>query len=121
MPPNKLLLATAVAHGLLSIGHTMKGIEMFANPSFKKLPPTLFGAVKAGWFEGSVFLAIMGLINYRWANEGFKNTFDIAIASLISVLCFGFGGYYAKTGDKGTAGILSVVGLLQVAGARGAM
>lgn len=35
---------------------------MFKHPSFKNLPTLLHGAVKAGWFEGSVFLAIMGKV-----------------------------------------------------------
>jgi hypothetical protein len=76
-----LLLAAAVAHGVLALGHTVrqstpydqstlfsivltcsqtKGLDQFKHPSINTLPTALRGAVKAGWYEGSVFFAIMG-------------------------------------------------------------
>jgi hypothetical protein len=37
-----------------------KGMEQFKHASLNQLPATLRGAVTAGWYEGSVFFAIMG-------------------------------------------------------------
>lgn len=81
---NNVLLATAAAHGLLSLGHTVstnegtglstkklesqtvliekqtKGLDQFKHPSLSQLPGLLRAAVKVGWYEGSVFFAIAG-------------------------------------------------------------
>jgi hypothetical protein len=35
-------------------------LDQFKHPSLNTLPTALRGAVKAGWYEGSVFFAIMG-------------------------------------------------------------
>ncbi|KAF2195216.1 hypothetical protein K469DRAFT_698782 [Zopfia rhizophila CBS 207.26] len=113
-----LLLATAIAHGVLSLGHTTKGLEQFKHPSLKQLPRALLGAVKAGWYEGSVFFAIMGILNYKWAQTGIVDPLDKLVASLISVLCLGAGTYYFRTGDKLTAGILAIVAGLQAVAVR---
>ena len=37
-----------------------KGLDQFKHPTINTLPTALRGAVKAGWYEGSVFFAIMG-------------------------------------------------------------
>ena len=63
----------------------------------------------------------LGLVNWKWATDGFNDSIDLAIASLISVIYFGSSGWYIKTGDRPAAGILGLVGLLQVAGVRTAM
>jgi hypothetical protein len=55
----------------------------------------------------------LGLLNYRWAHAGLSDSLDAGIASLISVLCFGAGGYYAKSGDNGGGVLLVVAGVLQ--------
>jgi hypothetical protein len=79
-----LLLAAAIAHGLLSLAHTViapytdaqnislttvqtKGFEQFKHPTLNQLPAALKGAVKAGWYEGSVFFAIVGKIALIYA------------------------------------------------------
>lgn len=75
-----LLLAAAGAHVLLAAGHTvrkckvqlrfssryltfhfkLKGLDQFKHPSVNTLPLALRGAAKTGWYEGSVFFAILG-------------------------------------------------------------
>lgn len=73
-------------------------------------------------FEPSTHSHIsQGLLNYRWAQVGLADSTELGVASLISLLCFGAGGYYGKNGDKGTLVALSVAGALQAVGARSAM
>ncbi|KAF2477825.1 uncharacterized protein BDR25DRAFT_275270 [Lindgomyces ingoldianus] len=115
---NPLLLATAIAHGVLSLGHTTKGLEQFKHPSLNTLPKTLLGACKAGWYEGSIFFAIIGILNYKWSQTGLVDMSDRLIASLISVLCLGAGVSYYRSGDKPSAVTLSLVAILQGVGAR---
>ncbi|KAF2115191.1 hypothetical protein BDV96DRAFT_63419 [Lophiotrema nucula] len=115
-----LLLATAIAHGVLSLGHTAKGLDQFKHPSLNTLPTALRGAIKAGWYEGSVFFAIVGILNYKWSQTGVVGLADKAIASLLTTLLVGAGSYYYKTGDKGTASTLAIVAILQGLGARNA-
>ncbi|KAF2739489.1 hypothetical protein EJ04DRAFT_508767 [Polyplosphaeria fusca] len=115
-----LLLAAAVAHGVLSLGHTTKGMDQFKHASLNTLPSKLRGAITAGWYEGSVFFAIMGILNYKWSQTGLVDSADKAIASLITTLLLGAGSYYYKTGDKPTCFLLTLVSILQGIGARNA-
>ncbi|KAF1963411.1 hypothetical protein CC80DRAFT_432983 [Byssothecium circinans] len=108
-----LLFATAVAHSLLSLAHTTKGLEQFKHPTLNSLPTVLKSAVKIGWYEGSVFFAIMGILNYKWSQTGLLDLADKSIVGLLVTLLFGAGQQYFRSGDKVTALILSIVGVLQ--------
>ncbi|KAF2656020.1 hypothetical protein K491DRAFT_657277 [Lophiostoma macrostomum CBS 122681] len=110
---NLPLLATAVVHTLLSLGHTTKGFEMFGNLSINSLPTAIRTAVKAGWYEGSVFFAMMAILNYKWSQTGLVDSADKAIASLLTTLLLGAGTSYYRGGDKPTGVILAVAGALQ--------
>ncbi|KAF2822776.1 hypothetical protein CC86DRAFT_372587 [Ophiobolus disseminans] len=113
-----LLLAAAVAHGLLALGHTTKGLDQFKHPSLSTLPTALRGAVKAGWYEGSVFFAIMGILNYKWAQTGVYDVYDKSIAGLLISLLGGAAAAYYRSGDKPTATTLAVVAIVQGLGVR---
>ncbi|KAF2711652.1 hypothetical protein K504DRAFT_402866 [Pleomassaria siparia CBS 279.74] len=115
-----LLLATAVAHSVLSLGHTAKGIEQAKHVSLKQVPALLRGTLVAGWYEGSVFFAIIAVLNYKWSTTGLVDGPDKILATLVSALLFGFGANYARIGDKPTAVTLALVGALQALGAKGA-
>ncbi|KIW03951.1 uncharacterized protein PV09_04788 [Verruconis gallopava] len=116
--PSKLLLAMAGLNGLLALGHTTKGREQFSHPAIDKLPAVLRGAVKTGWYEGSAFFVIMGILNYKWANTGLVDVFDKSIAGVFVSLLLGAGASYASSGDAGTGVTLAVVALLQGLGAK---
>lgn len=113
----------------------MKGLDQFKHPSLNTLPTALRGAVKAGWYEGSVFFAIMGMsrallsissslisspgiLNYKWALTGIYDIYDKSIAGLILTLLAGAGAAYYKSGDKPTATTLAVVAIVQGLGIR---
>jgi hypothetical protein len=42
----------------------MKGLDQFKHASIQTLPVGLRGAVQAGWYEGSVFFGIMGMLYF---------------------------------------------------------
>ncbi|KAF2430924.1 hypothetical protein EJ08DRAFT_696871 [Tothia fuscella] len=115
MPTTKTLFqATAIGHFLVALGHTAKGAE-FKDAGFARLRPILKGQAKAGWYQGSLFLTIMGLVNLRWAQDGFKaDLIDNGILSLITTICLGSAAWYVKTGDNATAAVLTPMGILQV-------
>ncbi|KAF2005928.1 hypothetical protein P154DRAFT_456617 [Amniculicola lignicola CBS 123094] len=113
-----LLLATAALNVLLSLGHTTKGLEQFKHPTLNALPRALRGAVTAGWYEGSVFFLITGILNYKYSQTGLVDLADKTVAGLLTSLCVGAGVHYYRTGDKPTATILWVVALLQGLGAK---
>ncbi|KAH7390713.1 hypothetical protein BKA66DRAFT_568647 [Pyrenochaeta sp. MPI-SDFR-AT-0127] len=116
-----LLLAAAVAHGVLALGHTTKGLDQFKHTSLNALPTALRGAVKAGWYEGSGFFLIMGILNYKWAQTGIYDIYDKSIAGILVSLLFSAGAAYYKSGDKPTASTLAVVAILQGLGVRNAI
>ncbi|KAF2631659.1 hypothetical protein BU25DRAFT_488230 [Macroventuria anomochaeta] len=114
-----LLLAAAVAHGVLSLGHTTKGLEQFKHASMSALPTALRGAVKAGWYEGSGFFLMMAILNYKWAQTGLLDVYDKSIAGLLVAILVGAAGSYFQSGDKPTATTLAVLAVLQGLGAKG--
>jgi hypothetical protein len=81
-------------------------LPLFSNN--KSFPPPTFSARYP-----ILLTSHLGLLNYRWAHAGLSDSLDAGIASLISVLCFGAGGYYAKSGDNGGGVLLVVAGALQ--------
>ncbi|CAO2654326.1 Nn.00g110590.m01.CDS01 [Neocucurbitaria sp. VM-36] len=113
-----LLLAAAVAHGVLALGHTTKGLDQFKHPSLSTLPTALRGAVKAGWYEGSGFFLIMGILNYKWSQFGIFDIYDKSIAGILISLLAAAGAAYYKSGDKPTATTLALVAILQGLGVR---
>ncbi|KAJ4383339.1 hypothetical protein N0V86_001386 [Didymella sp. IMI 355093] len=115
-----LLLAATVAHAVLSLGHTTKGLEQFKHASISALPTALRGAVKAGWYEGSGFFLMMSILNYKWAQTGLLDIYDKSIAGLLVAILAGAAGSYFQSGDKPTAATLAVVAVLQGLGAKGA-
>jgi len=113
-----LLLASAVAHGLLALGHTSKGLDQFKHISLNTLPIALRGALKAGWYEGSGFFLIMGVLNYKWAQNGIYDIYDKSIAGLLVSLLAAASAAYYRCGDKPTAATLAAVAILQGLGVR---
>ncbi|KAJ4992606.1 hypothetical protein SVAN01_01989 [Stagonosporopsis vannaccii] len=145
-----LLLAAAVTHAVLSLGHTTKGLEQFKHASISALPTALRGAVKAGWYEGSGFFLMMcklssvqstqhrlnwligrcfhdakltmslAILNYKWAQTGLLDIYDKSIAGLLVAILAGAAANYFQSGDKPTAGTLAVAAVLQGLAAKGA-
>jgi hypothetical protein len=68
-----------------------KGLEQFKHPSTNQLPPLLRGASKIGWYEGSVWFLIAGVMNYKWSQTGLVDLADKTAASLLITLLFGAG------------------------------
>ncbi|KAF1979781.1 hypothetical protein BU23DRAFT_594953 [Bimuria novae-zelandiae CBS 107.79] len=112
------LFYTSLAYGLLSIGHTAKGLSQFTHPSTASLPIWLRGASKIGWYEGSVWFVIAGVLNYKWSQTGIVDMADKTVAGLLTTLLFGAGASYWSVNDRPTGGLLFVVGALQAFGAR---
>ncbi|KAJ8117121.1 hypothetical protein OPT61_g1597 [Boeremia exigua] len=117
---NPLLLAAAVTHGVLSLGHTLKGLEQFKHVSINALPNTLRGAVKAGWYEGSGFFLMMAVLNYKWALTGLVDVYDKSIAGLLVAVLVGAAGTYSQSGDKQTGITLAAAAVLQGLATKGA-
>ncbi|KAF2640291.1 hypothetical protein P280DRAFT_401405 [Massarina eburnea CBS 473.64] len=96
------------------------GLDNFKHPSVNTLPTKLKAAVKIGWYEGSAFFAIVGLLNYKWSQTGLVDLADKSMAGILVSLLFGAGQHYFRTGDKTTGSVLGLIGILQAIGAKGA-
>ncbi|KAF2746834.1 hypothetical protein M011DRAFT_424335 [Sporormia fimetaria CBS 119925] len=116
-----LLFASAIAHAVLALGHTSKGLEQFKHPSLNQVPALLRTTIKTGWYEGSVFFAIAAVLNYKYSQTGLLDLADRTVATLLTTLLFGAGAKYFGAGDKGTGITLAVVGILQGLGLKGAL
>lgn len=73
----------------------------------------LRAAVTAGWYEGSGFFLIMGILNYKWSQTGIYDIYDKSIAAVLVSLLASAGAAYWRGGDKPTATTLALVAVLQ--------
>ena len=89
--PLPLLPLLTLSHTILSLGHTLKGSSQFSHPSLSSLPPPLRGAVKIGWYEGSVWFLIAAVLNYKWSVSGLGDGADKLVAGLLVGLMGGAG------------------------------
>lgn len=90
--PSPLHLPTALAYAILALGHTSKGLSQFSHPSLSTVHPQVRGAAKIGWYEGSVWFIIAGVLNYKWSVTGLVDGADRTVAGLLVALLFGAGG-----------------------------
>ncbi|RVX67416.1 hypothetical protein B0A52_08769 [Exophiala mesophila] len=96
---SRVALAASIINGLIAAGHTVKGFEIFASPTWKSLPKLLFAYARVGWYQGSVFFAIAGI--------------DRIIVAMTSLLYLGSSAWYYKNGDGATGTLVAVAGAVQ--------
>ncbi|KAF1834850.1 hypothetical protein BDW02DRAFT_568679 [Decorospora gaudefroyi] len=113
-----LLLASSAAYAILALGHTMKGLDQFKHPTMNTLPLSLRGASKIGWYEGTGFFILMGILNYKWSMTGIYDIYDKGIASILTGMMAAAGAAYYRCNDRTTAITLAVVALVQGLGVR---
>lgn len=62
-----------------------------------------------------------GILNYKWSQTAAFDLADKSIAGLLTTLLFGAGTSYYRSGDKPSAVLLSLLGIIQALGARNAL
>ncbi|PGH16882.1 hypothetical protein AJ79_01526 [Helicocarpus griseus UAMH5409] len=113
---SKAFKAAAIVFTLLSAGHTLAGKQWMTDPQFKALPRHVGAFSRVGWYQGSVFLLIGALLNYRWSQTSrgaLTDPVEKAMAALATALCFGSSAWYNKNGIRDTAAIVGFAGVLQ--------
>ncbi|KAG9190260.1 hypothetical protein G6011_08348 [Alternaria panax] len=113
-----LLQASSATYAILAVGHTMKGLDQFKHPTMNTLPTVLRSASKIGWYEGSGFLLLMSILNYKWSVTGIYDVYDKSIAGLLIFGLVAAGAAYWRSNDRPTATTLILVALVQVLGVR---
>ncbi|KAJ5327166.1 hypothetical protein MYU51_017587 [Penicillium brevicompactum] len=111
-----LLQISAGSFVLLSVGHTIMGREWTSDPRFKAIAgskPWASGTV--GWYQGSGFLLIAGLLHWQWARDPslLHEPLTKAIAGIMNVLLWASSFWYAKHGIKDTASVVGLCAALQ--------
>ncbi|KAJ5340895.1 hypothetical protein N7541_010019 [Penicillium brevicompactum] len=111
-----LLQISAGSFVLLSVGHTIMGREWTSDPRFKAIAgskPWASGTV--GWYQGSGFLLIAGLLHWQWARNPslLHEPLTKAIAGIMNVLLWASSFWYAKHGIKDTASVVGLCAALQ--------
>ncbi|KAL2219548.1 hypothetical protein M432DRAFT_358103 [Thermoascus aurantiacus ATCC 26904] len=117
MPSSRPYQITAAVFALLSAGHTFTARKWTNDPQFKDLSKVVKAYARAGWYQGSVFLLIMALINYRWSRlvpQGrLTDPVDRAIAALNTLLLWATAAWYTKNGIRDTGAVVGASGVLQ--------
>ncbi|KIV94218.1 hypothetical protein PV10_02006 [Exophiala mesophila] len=112
---SRIALAASIINGLIAAGHTVKGFEIFASPTWKSLPKLLFAYARVGWYQGSVFFAIAGLYTYQLSQRSPATWtgIDRIIVGMTSLLYLGSSAWYYKNGDGATGTLVAVAGAVQ--------
>ena len=132
MAPSKPLQATAVGWALVAVGHTLSAKDWQTVPQFRQLPNLAYTCSRAGWFQGSGFLLMTGmlachhieyitdrsipaLLNYHWAHnpEQLRLPVNKAVAAIATAIVWASSGWYFKRGVKDIGTIVAAMGALQ--------
>jgi len=108
---------SAVLLGFTAIAHTVVARNWQKDPQFQKLPKTVRAFARAGWYQGSFWLAIMSLVNYQWSTRApatrLSDPFDRLIALLQVIALEGSAWWYNRNGIRDTGAVVGIVGLVQ--------
>ncbi|KAJ5358701.1 uncharacterized protein N7496_011114 [Penicillium cataractarum] len=114
--PSRSLQASALTFVILSIGHTVQGRQWTAEKVFKNIKgskPWACGTV--GWFQGSAFLLMTGILHYQWSNNptALQDPLNKALASIANAILWASSAWYAKTGVNDNAVLVGLSAALQ--------
>ncbi|KAJ5825900.1 hypothetical protein N7474_003038 [Penicillium riverlandense] len=114
--PSRALQASALSFALLSIGHTISGKEWQSDPRFKSLARTkAWSCAKVGWYQGSAFLFMTGIIHYQWSHnpQALQDPLNRAIAGVVNALLWASSTWYFKNGVMDNAWAVGLSAALQ--------
>ncbi|OAP62357.1 hypothetical protein AYL99_04560 [Fonsecaea erecta] len=104
---SRVVLATSITHGLVSVGHTVHGLNTFSLPAWTSLPALLRCYAKAGWYQGSVFFGIAALYTYQLSQRDPASwtAIDRAITGITAALYAASSAWYVAHGDRATGAV----------------
>ncbi|KAK2758234.1 hypothetical protein FQN54_004078 [Arachnomyces sp. PD_36] len=115
MPSERSLQTSAALMAVISLGHTVTANAFMSDPQFRRLPHTVSTFSRAGWFQGSVYLLVSALINYRWSRnpKALTDPIEKAIAGLLAAVLAGSAVWYKKKGISGTSAVVAIGSAVQ--------
>ncbi|PWY85932.1 hypothetical protein BO70DRAFT_378642 [Aspergillus heteromorphus CBS 117.55] len=114
--PSRSLQASALSMACLSIGHTIGGRQWTSDPAFGVITgtkPWACGIV--GWFQGSAFFMMTGLLHYQWASNPrlLQEPTNKAIAVIMNGLLWASSAWYFRHGIKENGWVVGFGAALQ--------
>ncbi|BCS27942.1 uncharacterized protein APUU_60990A [Aspergillus puulaauensis] len=115
MPDPTLLKAAGYGSLIVSLMHAASGRRFQRIREFQNLPSVAYTFSMSGWYQGSGYLILAGLLNFQWAqNPGLLNQpLGRAIAALLSAIAWASSGWYLWRGLISNGVIIAAAGLFQ--------
>ncbi|KAJ5110433.1 hypothetical protein N7532_000968 [Penicillium argentinense] len=115
MPNTTLLTATGYGSFLLAVGHALSGQDFLKLAQFKALPGIAFTCSTVGWYQGSAYLVLTGLLNLHWASKpgDLDESLNRAMAAVIVAIAWGSSAWYFRGGMKENGFITAAAGIIQ--------
>ncbi|KAE8148994.1 hypothetical protein BDV25DRAFT_8398 [Aspergillus avenaceus] len=101
MPTSRTLSASAISFAVLSIGHTLGGIQWTNDPAHALITGTKpWSCGIVGWYQGSAFFLMTSLIHYQWSRNprALQDPTNKAIALITNGLLWASSAWYFRTG-----------------------
>ncbi|OJJ58335.1 hypothetical protein ASPSYDRAFT_90509 [Aspergillus sydowii CBS 593.65] len=115
MPDPTLLKAAGYGSLAVSLLHAASGRKFQQTHQFQALPNVAYTFSMSGWYQGSGYLILAGLLNFHWAqNPGLlEEPLGRAMASLLSVMAWTVAAWYLWRGLTKDGVIIAAAGLFQ--------
>ncbi|KAJ5354379.1 uncharacterized protein N7496_012812 [Penicillium cataractarum] len=115
MPSTTLLKAAGYGSFLVAIKHALTGRTFQRLRQFQELPNIAYTCSTVGWYQGSAYLVLTGLLNLHWAQNpnSLGEPMSRAMAALLAIIAWSSSAWYLQRGIKASAFLTATAGILQ--------
>ncbi|KAH8697967.1 hypothetical protein BGW36DRAFT_427899 [Talaromyces proteolyticus] len=115
MPNPTLLKAAGYGSLLFAIKHAATGKEFQRLRQFQELPNIAYVRSTVGWYQGSAYLVLTGLLNLHWTKnpKSLDDPLNRAMATLLVVIAWASSAWYLRGGLRASGLLTATAGIIQ--------
>ncbi|KAK1143717.1 hypothetical protein N8T08_006117 [Aspergillus melleus] len=115
MSNRALLKAAGYGSIVFALKHASTARQFQNLRGFQDLPNIAYTCSTVGWYQGSAYLVLTGLLNLNWAqNPGTLNEpLNRAMAALLVLIAWSSSTWYLRRGQKASGILTAAAGMLQ--------
>ncbi|KAJ5106727.1 hypothetical protein N7456_003402 [Penicillium angulare] len=115
MPSPTLLKPAGYGSLVFAIKHALSGKEFQYLREFQELPNLAYTCSTVGWYQGSAYMVLTGLLNLHWSqnSKSLEEPLNRAMAAIIVLIAWASSAWYFRRGVKGRGFLTAVAGVFQ--------
>ncbi|KAF3391672.1 hypothetical protein F1880_007945 [Penicillium rolfsii] len=84
-------------------------------PQFRDLPNLAYTCSTVGWYQGSAYVILTGLLNLHWAQhpDSLREPMSRAMAALLVIIAWSSSAWYLRRGIRLSGSLTATAGILQ--------